>query len=41
MDLAQPGTDLKPLFDLIVNTIPPAKGDPEGSLQILVTNLDY
>ena len=41
MDLAQPGTDLKPLFDLIVNTIPQAKGDPEGSLQILVTNLDY
>ncbi len=41
MDLAQPGTDLKPLFDLIVNTISPAKGDPEGSLQILVTNLDY
>jgi GTP-binding protein len=41
MDLAQPGTDLKPLFDLIVNTISPAKGDPEASLQILVTNLDY
>src|SRR6516225_7526161 len=41
MDLAKPGTDLKPLFDLIVNTIPAAKGDPEGSLQILVTNLDY
>jgi GTP-binding protein len=41
MDLAQPGTDLKPLFDLIVSTIPAAKGDPKGSLQILVTNLDY
>jgi GTP-binding protein len=41
MDLAQPGSDLKPLFDLIVNTISPAKGDPEASLQILVTNLDY
>jgi GTP-binding protein len=41
MDLATPGTDLKPLFELIVNTIPAAKGDPEGSLQILVTNLDY
>lgn len=41
MDLAKPGTDLKPLFDLIVNTISPAKGDPEASLQILVTNLDY
>ncbi|HMG02731.1 MAG TPA: translational GTPase TypA, partial [Edaphobacter sp.] len=41
MDLATPGTDLKPLFELIVNTIPAAKGDPESSLQILVTNLDY
>ncbi|HXS12519.1 MAG TPA: translational GTPase TypA [Acidobacteriaceae bacterium] len=41
MDLATPGTDLQPLFELIVNTIPIAQGDPEGSLQILVTNLDY
>ncbi len=41
MDLAQPGTDLQPLFELIQNTIPVAQGDPEGALQILVTNLDY
>ncbi len=41
MDLATPGTDLQPLFELIQNTIPVAKGDPEGVLQILVTNLDY
>ena len=41
MDLAQPGTDLQPLFELIQNTIPVATGDPEGVLQILVTNLDY
>jgi GTP-binding protein len=41
MDLAKPGTDLQPLFDLILNTIPVAKGDQDGSLQILVTNLDY
>ncbi len=41
MDLAQPGTDLQPLFELIQNTIPVATGDPEGALQILVTNLDY
>src|SRR5215468_227183 len=41
MDLATPGTDLKPLFELITNTIPAAKGDSEGALQILVTNLDY
>ena len=41
MDLANPGTDLQPLFETIVNTIPPATGDPDGPLQILVTNLDY
>jgi GTP-binding protein len=35
------GTDLQPLFEAIVATIPPATGDPEGPLQILVTNLDY
>jgi GTP-binding protein len=40
-DLADPGTDLQPLFEQIIQTIPVAKGDPEGPLQILVTNLDY
>ncbi len=40
-DLAIPGTDLQPLFEQIIRTIPTAKGDPEGPLQILVTNLDY
>ena len=40
-DMATPGTDLEPLFQAIVNTIPPATGDPDASLQILVTNLDY
>lgn len=40
-DLAKPGEDLEPLFQAIVNTIPPAQGDPNASLQILVTNLDY
>jgi GTP-binding protein len=41
LDLATPGTDLQPLFEQIVRTIPVAKGDPDGPLQILVTNLDY
>ena len=41
MDLNVPGTDLKPLFDLIFKTIPAATGTPDGDLQILVTNLDY
>ncbi len=41
LDLAVPGEDLKPLFETIVSTMPPATGDPDGPLQILVTNLDY
>ena len=41
MDLAVPGTDLKPLFDLIFKTIPAATGTSDGDLQVLVTNLDY
>ncbi len=40
-DLAIPGTDLQPLFEQIIQTIPVASGDPDGPLQILVTNLDY
>jgi GTP-binding protein len=40
-DAKIPGTNLQPLFEAIVSTIPPATGDPEGPLQILVTNLDY
>ncbi len=35
------GEDLQPLFDAILKTIPPPKGDAAGPLQILVANLDY
>ncbi len=41
LDIATPGTDLQPLFEQIIQTIPPAGGDADASLQILVTNLDY
>ncbi|HVC91516.1 MAG TPA: translational GTPase TypA [Acidobacteriaceae bacterium] len=40
-DAKVPGINLQPLFESIVSTIPPATGDPDGPLQILVTNLDY
>jgi GTP-binding protein len=40
-DLAVPGTDLRPLFDTIVETIPPPAGDPAGPLQMLISTLDY
>ncbi len=41
LDIAKPGADLQPLFEQIIQTIPPAGGDPAAPLQILVTNLDY
>jgi GTP-binding protein len=39
-DLAEPGVDLRPLFDAIVAHVPPPRGDSETPLQLLVTNLD-
>src|SRR5271157_3506016 len=39
--LEDDSTDLRPLFDAIVEHIPPPAGDPEAVLQILVANLDY
>jgi len=35
------GENLQPLFETIIQTAPPAPGDADGNLQILVTNLDY
>ena len=35
------GENLQPLFDAILKTTPPPKGDPDAPLQILVANLDY
>ena len=37
----QQGTDLKPLFETIVNYIPAPQGDPEGPVQVLVSSIDY
>jgi GTP-binding protein len=34
-------TTLEPLFEQIVKSIPPPTGDPDKTLQIQVTNLDY
>jgi GTP-binding protein len=41
LDPTVPGENLVPLFDAILSTIPTGKGDPNGLLQIQVTNLDY
>jgi GTP-binding protein len=38
-DLATPGTDLRPLLDLLVEVTPPPTYQPDHPLQLLVTNL--
>lgn len=40
-DYNVPGTDLKPLFETILNYIEPPDGDPDGDLQLLVSAIDY
>ena len=39
--LAEESTTLEPLFETILAKVPPAPGDPEAALQILVTNVDH
>ena len=41
LDLNQPGTDLKPLFEMIMKYIPAPEGDPEGPAQVLISTIDY
>jgi GTP-binding protein len=38
-DLAEPGTDLRPLLDLLIAVTPPPDHEPGHPLQLLVTNL--
>jgi GTP-binding protein len=39
-DASVAGTDLQPLFDAIVEHVPPPRGNPSAPLQLLVANLD-
>lgn len=41
LDPDQPGTDFRPLFDLILQVLPAPTYDPGHALQSLVANLDY
>ncbi|NLP33613.1 MAG: translational GTPase TypA [Clostridiales bacterium] len=34
-------TDMKPMFDTIINYIPAPEGDPEKSTQVLISTIDY
>ncbi len=40
-NLADTGTTLAPLFDLILEKVPPAGGDAKAPLQVLINNLDH
>lgn len=39
-DPRQPGQDLRPLFDAVIDHVPPPRGNPDAPLQLLVANLD-
>jgi len=41
LDWHHEGTDLEPLFETIVNSVPAPDVDPEGPLQLQVSSLDY
>jgi GTP-binding protein len=41
LKMDEESTDLKPLFDQIIKTIPPSEGDETAPLQLLVMNIDY
>ena len=40
-DPNRPGTDMQPLFDAILESVPPPTGDPIAPAQMLVAALDY
>ncbi|MGM9642061.1 MAG: translational GTPase TypA [Eubacteriales bacterium] len=40
-DASVEGTDLKPLFETILDYIPAPEGDPDEDLQLLVSTIDY
>jgi GTP-binding protein len=40
MSIEQPGENFRPLFEAIIDHVPPPRGKVDGPLQILVANLD-
>jgi GTP-binding protein len=41
LDPKQPGTDMRPLFEMILARVPAPVGDAEGPLQLQISALDY
>ena len=40
-DLDKPGLDMQPLFQAVLDSVPPPNGDPTAPFQMLVAALDY
>jgi len=40
-ELEHPGTNLAPLFQAVLDHVPPPAGDPDGPFQMLVSTLDF
>ncbi len=41
LDLNEPGTDMVPLFETILDYIPAPEGDPDADAQVLISTIDY
>jgi len=41
LDLRTPGSDMRPLFETILQHVPPPAGDPDAPLQLQISALDY
>src|SRR5467141_5407525 len=41
LDLSKAGTDMRPLFRTIIERVQSPKGDPDGPLQLQISNIDY
>src|SRR5213083_1844872 len=41
LDLSRPGTNMRPLFRTIIERVQAPKGDPDGPVQLQVSNIDY
>jgi GTP-binding protein len=41
LDADEPGTDMEPLFETILDYIPAPEGDPDAGTQVLISTIDY
>ncbi|MCY2950656.1 MAG: translational GTPase TypA [Planctomycetota bacterium] len=40
-ELENPGTDIRPVYEALLKHVPPPQGDPEHSLQIRISSIQY